>query len=231
MPNNQLPHITIDDFSQSDNYVSPKSGQGPAIKRQNRAIHGNRIREQLLEIKEEFDVLKDAVLPENIVRENAIYVEFVSELDFQLAFDSLNSDKKNPEYQILNIRKEILEDKLKYRVNVIKPDEDLETFKKRINKNSRENETDTGYTGEDWMIKPNSRNKGSIHRDFWIGSGADLSTRNCIAVYPTSGWYKTRKKLEKYDSVVRYSLIVSIETPEIEVDIYTPVRNLVAIEV
>lgn len=117
------------------------------------------------------------------------------------------------------------------RFNVIKPDEDLETFKKRINKNSRENETDTGYTGEDWMIKPNSRNKGSIHRDFWIGSGAALSTRNCIAVYPTSGWYKTRKKLEKYDSTVRYSLIVSIETPEVDVDIYTPVRNLVAIEV
>lgn len=40
-----------------------------------------------------------------------------------------------------------------------------------------------------------------------------------------------RKKLEKYDSSVRYSLIVTIEAPEINVDIYTPIRTLIPIEV
>ena len=116
------------------------------------------------------------------------------------------------------------------RFNVIKPGEDAETFYKRVNKNTRE-EGEKGFSGEDWIIKENYRNKGSIHRDFWIGSGADLATRNQIAVYPVSGWYRMRKKLEMYDSTVRYSLIVSIEAPEIDVDIYTPIRTLVPINV
>lgn len=116
------------------------------------------------------------------------------------------------------------------RFNVIKPNEDAETFHKRVNKNTRE-EGESGFSGESWIIKEQYRNKGSIHRDFWIGSGADLATRNQIAVYPVSGWYRMRKKLEKYDSSVRYSLIITIETPEINVDIYTPIRNLVQIEI
>ncbi|RED92009.1 S8 family peptidase [Marinoscillum furvescens] len=115
------------------------------------------------------------------------------------------------------------------RFNVIKPYEDAETFHKRINKNTRE-EGESGFYGESWIIGSRHRDKGSIHRDFWIGSGADLATRNQIAVYPVSGWYRMRKKLEMYDSTVRYSLVVTIEAPEIDVDIYTPVRTLIPIE-
>ncbi|QCX40604.1 S8 family peptidase [Aureibaculum algae] len=116
------------------------------------------------------------------------------------------------------------------RFNVIKPNEDVETFHKRVNKNTRE-EGESGFSGESWIIKEQYRNKGSIHRDFWIGSGADLATRNQIAVYPVSGWYRMRKKLEMYDSSVRYSLIITIEAPKIDVDIYTPIRVLIPIEV
>ena len=36
-----------------------------------------------------------------------------------------------------------------------------------------------------------------------------------------------RKKLAKGNSKVRYSLIISIETEAIDVDIYTPVHNVV----
>ena len=99
-----------------------------------------------------------------------------------------------------------------------------------MNKNTRE-EGENGFSGESWIIKEQYRNKGSIHRDFWIGSGADLATRNQIAVYPVSGWYRMRKKLEMYDSKVRYSLIVTIEAPEIDIDIYTPVLNSIPIEI
>lgn len=116
------------------------------------------------------------------------------------------------------------------RFNVIGANEDVETFHKRVNKNTRE-EGERGFSGERWVIKEQHRNKGSVHRDFWIGSGADLATRNQIAVYPVSGWYRMRKKLEMYDSTVRYSLIVSIEAPKIDVDIYTPIRALVPIEI
>jgi len=114
--------------------------------------------------------------------------------------------------------------------NVIKPNEDAETFHKRVNKNTRE-EGESGFSGESWVIGSRHRDKGSIHRDFWIGSGADLATRNQIAVYPVSGWYRMRKKLEKYDSTIRYSLIVTIEAPEIDVDIYTPIKSSIEIKI
>lgn len=116
------------------------------------------------------------------------------------------------------------------RFNVIGANEDAETFHKRVNKNARE-EGEKGFTGEKWIIGSKHRNKGSVHRDFWIGSGADLATRNQIAVYPVSGWYRTRRKLERYNSTLRYSLIVTIEAPKIDVDIYTPVRTLIPVEV
>ncbi len=117
------------------------------------------------------------------------------------------------------------------RFSMIKPDEDFEDFEKRTNKNAREEGETVSYSGEDWILGTQLRDKGSIHRDYCITSGANLSTRNKIAVYPVSGWYRTRKKLEKYNIKVRYSLIVSIESPVEEIDIYTPVLNKISIEV
>jgi hypothetical protein len=116
------------------------------------------------------------------------------------------------------------------RFHVIKPSEDFDTFRRRLNRNIRE-EGEKGFSGEEWIIGAQYRDKGSIHRDMWEGSGVDLSTRNIIAVYPVYGWYAKRHNLEKYDQFVRYSLIVSIETDEMEVDIYTPVKNQIAIEI
>ena len=115
------------------------------------------------------------------------------------------------------------------RFNVIKPSEDFDTFRRRLNRNVRE-DGESRFSGENWIIGSQYRNKGSIHRDMWIGSGADLATRNIIAIYPVYGWYQKRPKLEKYEDYVRYSLIVSIETLEVDVDIYTPVKNLIEIE-
>jgi hypothetical protein len=50
-------------------------------------------------------------------------------------------------------------------------------------------------------------------------------------VYPTVGWWKTRESLEKYDSIARYSFIVSIRAPEVDVDLYTPIENRIAVPV
>lgn len=117
------------------------------------------------------------------------------------------------------------------RFSVIKPGEDFEEFEKRTNKNAREEGVSASYSGEEWIIGTQLRDKGSIHRDFCVTTGANLSTRNKIAVYPVNGWYRTRKKLEKYNTKVRYSLIVSIESPIEGIDIYTPVLNQIPIEI
>jgi hypothetical protein len=107
---------------------------------------------------------------------------------------------------------------------VIKPTEDLASFRRRISA-AVEGDENPEYIGNDepWSLKESLRNKGSVKKDFIITSGADLATRNILAIYPKSGWYKTRKKLNKHNTQVRYSLIVSIETENVDVNIYNPV--------
>ena len=117
------------------------------------------------------------------------------------------------------------------RFNVIKPNESLDDFQKRVNKSAREKDVTESYSGEDWVLGEQLHTKGSIHRDLWIGSGADLSTRNKIAIYPGVGWYRSRKRLGKYNEQVRYSLIVTIETSNENIDIYTPVLNQISVEI
>jgi hypothetical protein len=68
------------------------------------------------------------------------------------------------------------------------------------------------------------RGKGSLHHDRWVGTAADLATREHIAVYPVIGWWRERLSLERSESRARYALIVTIRTPSTTVDIYQPVE-------
>ena len=106
------------------------------------------------------------------------------------------------------------------------PQESQEDFIWRVNTQVREEGEDhdeTSGPGDKWVIGSQARNVGSIHSDIWQGTAADLAASNLIAVYPTIGWWRERSHLKRWDSRCRYSLIVSIETQEQEVDIYTPV--------
>ena len=107
------------------------------------------------------------------------------------------------------------------------PVEDKEIFMKRINKNSRkenEEKPDSSSPTDHWVIGSNNRDKGSIHSDIWHGTAVELMSSNLIAISPRIGWWRERSNLKKYDQRTKYSLIVSISTPENEVDIYTPVK-------
>lgn len=106
--------------------------------------------------------------------------------------------------------------------------EDYDNFLKRINKAMREDEEDKGDVKNDsnrWVIGINNRNVGSIHSDIWEGTASDLSQSNHIAVYPITGWWKTRTNLKEYNSKLRYSLVVTIEAPELEVDLYSVIKT------
>lgn len=74
-------------------------------------------------------------------------------------------------------------------------------------------------------------NNGSIHSNIWEGTAASLADSNYIVVYPVMGWWKDRKQFACYNKKARYSIIVSLSTPETEIDIYTPVANMVKIPV
>ncbi|MBS1531507.1 MAG: S8 family peptidase [Bacteroidetes bacterium] len=106
-----------------------------------------------------------------------------------------------------------------------------DVFAARISKAARTEDDYIAEGGEHWILGNQIRDKGSVHKDIWQGTAAELSTRNKIAVYPVGGWWKFRKILGRYNYSVRYSLIVTVETPDNGIDIYTPVRVLVPIEI
>ena len=83
----------------------------------------------------------------------------------------------------------------------------------------------------DWLLGDQQRSRGSLHQDVWRGTAAALADRDFIAVYPASGWWRERKALARYDLPARYSLLVSIRTPNTAVDLYTPIAQMVAQQV
>ena len=113
--------------------------------------------------------------------------------------------------------------------------EDRETFLERINKKIRDQAKKTeGYIAPQndssrWVLGSDNRNVGSIHSDIWIDTAANLAENRYIAVYPGSGWWKERANLKRYNSKIRYALVVSISTPDESVDLYTPIQNMVNI--
>lgn len=101
-----------------------------------------------------------------------------------------------------------------------------EDFRKRLNKAARDEEEEKPNTdsGSDrWLIGSNSRDMGSVHSDIWEGTAADIASCNLIGVYPVIGWWRERSWLGRGDRKARYSLIVSLHTPDESIDIYTPV--------
>ncbi len=116
------------------------------------------------------------------------------------------------------------------RFDVKRPYESVDEFRARINSAARDEEQGTSQSGEDphWLIGKQARHRGSLHSDIWRGTAADLASRACIAAYPALGWWKTRTRLERYDRAARYSLVVSIRAPEVDVDLYAEVANRVA---
>lgn len=72
-------------------------------------------------------------------------------------------------------------------------------------------------------------NRGSIHCNWWDTSAVDLSACGEVAVFPVGGWWKERKHLGRFNHRTRYSLVISIETPELAANLYTAIANKIAV--
>jgi hypothetical protein len=111
-------------------------------------------------------------------------------------------------------------------------DEHVEEFRKRINKAARtEDEAVPHVDDTGWVLGPVLRDRGSLHSDIWRGPATELARRGVIAVYPVGGWWKERLQQQRVNSSARFALVVTLATPGIDVDIYTPIANQIVIPV
>ncbi|MDK6856390.1 MULTISPECIES: S8 family peptidase [unclassified Aerococcus] len=123
--------------------------------------------------------------------------------------------------------------RLSFDINNI--NENKEDFVTRINKKAREKAINNGTYQETkndsnrWLLGTNNRDVGSIHSDVWEDTASNLAENRFIAVYPGGGWWNKRQHLKKYNNKIKYSLIISISTPDEEIDLYTPIQNQINI--
>lgn len=120
------------------------------------------------------------------------------------------------------------------RFDVKRPHESETEFRERINLVARDGEESSGTSSSNdlnWMLGTRNRHRGSLHSDIWKGPAADLASRGMLAVFPVSGWWKTRPKLERYNQRANYSLLISIRAPEIDVELYNAIESQIKVAV
>ena len=115
------------------------------------------------------------------------------------------------------------------RFAVAKSGEPDTSFRGRINKLDYDKNETFDATDTKWKLPVDYKN-GFFYKNIWEGPAIDLADMNRIAVHPVTGWWKTSKHLERFDDIMRYSLIISIETEEVGVDMYNEVKTLIDIE-
>ena len=70
-----------------------------------------------------------------------------------------------------------------------------------------------------------------MHSDRWTGRVSELMDLNTIAIFQVGGWWKYRTAEDRWKNKVNFSLLVSIETPDQDINIYSEVENMVAVPI
>ncbi|WP_198537039.1 MULTISPECIES: S8 family peptidase [unclassified Streptomyces] len=121
------------------------------------------------------------------------------------------------------------------RFDIRRPTESNDDFRKRVNAKALaedENRVTASADSGKWVFGVKQQQApGSLHTDIWAGNAAELAQRGALAVYPVSGWWKESPNRDGSDAGARYALVVSIEAPEVDVDIWTPVAQQIGIPI
>lgn len=92
----------------------------------------------------------------------------------------------------------------------------------------RDDEGKTVKHSKGWFLGEQNRTVGSVFSDYRETTALELSDIEYVAIYPVIGWWRDRHKEDKVDSKARYALVVSIETPEVETDLYSAIQQKIA---
>lgn len=115
------------------------------------------------------------------------------------------------------------------RFAVRRPLEGEEAFRQRINAQAAAEEKGlpSRAAGGDarWTIGEKLRARGSLLSDSWTGTAVELANRGQLAVFPAMGWWRNRPSHERFDRSARYSLLISIEAPTVDQDLYVVVSQ------
>lgn len=118
------------------------------------------------------------------------------------------------------------------RFAVRRPLETEAAFRGRINAQAAADEQGLpGGGGADpgWTIGEKLRTRGSLLSDSWTGTAAQLANRGQLAIFPAMGWWRNRPSHGRFDRAARYSLLISIEAPTAEQDLYALVAAQIAV--
>lgn len=120
------------------------------------------------------------------------------------------------------------------RFAVRRPLETEASFRGRINAQAAAGEQGLpagGGTDTGWTIGERTRARGSIISDSWTGTAAELANRGQLAVFPAMGWWRNRPSHGRFERAARYALVVSIEAPQVEQDLYAAVAQQIGIPI
>jgi Subtilase family len=116
-----------------------------------------------------------------------------------------------------------------------RPRETFAQFKKRVNAAERENPNlrpaAPAPADPRWMLGEESISAGSLHCDVWTGHAIDLLNRDALCVKPVNGWWRNRASLDICNRKSRYALIVTLRALNPDVNIYTPIRTRIGLQI
>ncbi|MCR9243259.1 MAG: S8 family peptidase [Rhodobiaceae bacterium] len=110
--------------------------------------------------------------------------------------------------------------------------ETTEVFKERVNTAERTNSksSKTWEADDDrWMLGPKSVSAGSLHCDVWRGPAIELLGRSLLCIKPVAGWYRDRSTKEHCNRKTRYSLVITMKTADVGVDLHTPITAMLSV--
>jgi hypothetical protein len=201
MADNQKSHIRLEGFAEGLKYEYPRTVVITAsVKPQDRTTHGTRIKTQLETVRSQLVQNRQEDLPEGIVRDDAVYVEFTSEWGYPLKFESLEQNRDRPQYAIMNVREELRENQgeqqERYHVAVMMTEGGISNFIHKAEEYLTETTrnrlgADTGKPKHNDLLNNIHRIQSATLKSFWT-DGPEIPFPNENTVTWWEVWFRRK---------------------------------------